>query len=101
MMSVGIAHLVATYLSHYAYDEFLILMKDVPFLESSVPPELDSTSMTARHICKTPDANAQLPEYAYCGDVAESLNAAPDRFYFPVVRENMCVGIVTRTRLQA
>lgn len=101
MMSVGIAHLVASHLCEHAYDEFLILQKGVPFLEAEVPHTMDCMSVTARQVCKRPRAHALLPEVAQFSEIVEALNAAPDLSYFPVVSDGMCVGVVTRTRLLA
>eukprot|EP00929_Paragymnodinium_shiwhaense_P071182 TRINITY_DN3619_c0_g2_i1.p1 TRINITY_DN3619_c0_g2~~TRINITY_DN3619_c0_g2_i1.p1 ORF type:complete len:884 (+),score=168.72 TRINITY_DN3619_c0_g2_i1:81-2732(+) len=98
MVSIFVATLVNQKINPHAYDEVLILKKGVPYLESELPAEMDR--VTASDLCEMlPAVGVLKPQ-----DTLENVRIAlqePELAYFPVVSGASCVGLVTRTRLEA
>lgn len=102
MLGIFIASLASKKVNHHAYDEVLILMKGVPFLDAEVPHEMDNEGSTASDLCdEYPDEACLSPE-ATTSAIIAALDWGNQRFMdFPIVERGRCVGLTTRTRLEA
>jgi hypothetical protein len=101
MTAVYIANFVSKCISPHGYDEKLIVSKGVPFLESDMPKEMDSSSLTALDICFIPPKEAILPRKATIKTIKRALRHREVN-YFPIVSDmGHCVGVTTRGRLKA
>lgn len=99
MLSISVSHLVSTNISHHGYDEVLIHKKSVPYLEAELPHELEQGQLAIDLMDEYPD-EAVLPAEAPIEIIEQALAADVD--IFPVVdQEGICLGTVTRPRLEA
>jgi len=100
MLSIFISHIVSTTINHHSYDEKLILRKGVPFLDAELPQEMDSHSIVAADLCEVLPLEAMLPPEAPVRVVQLALEQC-QVLDFPVIQDGMCIGLTTRTRLEA
>jgi chloride channel 7 len=105
MLGILLASLASKRLNHHAYDEVLILRKGVPFLDAEVPHEMDNDGSTAGDLCDEYPDETILPLQAEASVVIAALDYGRQSkrgyAYFPVVDNGRCVGLTTRTRLEA
>jgi H+/Cl- antiporter ClcA len=101
MLSIFVAHLFSHYLNHIGYDERLILLKGVPFIEPDMPDELDTPDALAKFLCnKMPDEARLAPQIA--PERAKGALDSDVAIGFPILGEDgTCLGTVTRARLSA
>jgi len=100
MLSITISHIVSTALNHHSYDEVLILRKGVPFLQPELPTEMDNHGIVAADLCEELPKEALLPPEA----PLETVRKALERWeieHFPVISDGVCIGLTSRTRLEA
>jgi len=99
MLSISVAHVVSTRVSHHGYDEVLIHKKGVPFLEADLPHEMEHGQCAVDLMEEYPD-EVLLPQVASLQIVQDALEH--DIEVFPVVdEEGVCLGTVSRARLEA
>merc|ERR1712151_266785 len=99
MLSISVAHVVSTKISHHGYDEVLIHKKGVPFLEAELPHEMEHGQCAVDLMEEYPD-EVLLPQVANLQIVQDALEH--DIEVFPVVdEEGVCLGTVMRSRLEA
>lgn len=100
MLAIFVAHSTATTINHHGYDESLILKKGVPFLDAELPHEMDSEAFTAGDLCTLLPDEALLAPTANFDSIRRAL-ACREVLDFPVLENGACVGLTTRSRLQA
>lgn len=99
MLSISVAHVVSTRISHHGYDEVLIHKKGVPFLDAELPHEMEHGQCAVDLMEEYPD-EVLLPQVACLQIVQDALEH--DIEVFPVVdEEGVCLGTVSRSRLEA
>eukprot|EP00812_Abedinium_dasypus_P009731 NODE_33_length_2582_cov_278.747131.p1 GENE.NODE_33_length_2582_cov_278.747131~~NODE_33_length_2582_cov_278.747131.p1 ORF type:complete len:739 (-),score=193.01 NODE_33_length_2582_cov_278.747131:352-2445(-) len=100
MLTIFVSHFVSHLLQRRSYDEVLILRKGIPYLEAELPAKMDDTCGTALDLCALVPEIAQLPPEASVRMVRRALQVwAPT--HFPIIHNDACIGILTRTRLLA
>jgi len=101
MLTVYVAQLTSKYITHFGYDEQLIIRKGVPFLDSELPHEFENFDLRAIDLCDALPQEAILPQLASLASVKRALRSTGVH-YFPVLAPSgICVGITTRNRLKA
>lgn len=99
MMSVTISLLLNRLFLKSGFDEEQILRKNIPFLPPEPPPGL--SRVPALELCDLLPATAVLPPDAPVAAVRRALEQL-EVSSFPVVRgSGVCLGFVTRARLEA
>jgi chloride channel 7 len=100
MLSIIVSRMVSTSINHHAFDEMLILQKGVPFLDAEIPETLDHGGIVAGDLCEKLPQEAMLQPMASMGEVSKALGQITVTD-FPIVCGSACIGLVTRTRLEA
>jgi len=105
MLGILLASLASKWVNHHAYDEVLILRKGVPFLDAEVPHEMDNDGSTAGDLCDEYPEECQMLLQAEAHQVMAALDWGKEQgrgyAHFPVVENGRCVGLTSRTRLEA
>lgn len=99
MLGVFVAHVVARQLNPHGWDEILIHKKGIDYLEPDLPDCIDGARVTAAHVCSELPEDAKLPPHASVDQVVAAL-AQEKIKEFPVLEGNICIGLVTRERLE-
>eukprot|EP00929_Paragymnodinium_shiwhaense_P040886 TRINITY_DN21274_c0_g1_i2.p1 TRINITY_DN21274_c0_g1~~TRINITY_DN21274_c0_g1_i2.p1 ORF type:complete len:964 (-),score=161.63 TRINITY_DN21274_c0_g1_i2:265-3156(-) len=100
MVAIFVARHVSTMINAVGYDEVLILKKGVPYLDEELPEEMDSEGKTAGDVCDPlPDEALLSPECSL--KRIEIALQHDDIMDFPVMVDGSCIGLTTRTRLEA
>mmetsp|Transcript_95562 Transcript_95562/g.169692 ORF Transcript_95562/g.169692 Transcript_95562/m.169692 type:complete len:755 (-) Transcript_95562:210-2474(-) len=97
MVAIAVSYLVTKVLSKHGFDEELIMLKDVPFLDRKAPEGLKSPEVTAEKLSVEIRA---LPPRATATEVEEVLQQE-QHTHFPIVSRHGLLGLVSRTRLEA
>jgi len=101
MLAVLVAQAVSKWVSHFGYDEHLIMMKGIPFLDPEVPREMQSEDLVAGDMCEVPPDEALLLPKTSVKSIKRALKQRQVK-YFPIISEgSICVGLTTRGRLRA
>jgi chloride channel 7 len=100
MLSVTFARITARALNHRAYDEHLILLKQVPYLEEELPAELDEENWLACELCEGIPTTSMLSRNMNVESLEWALSADVKREQFPVMDEGRLQGIVQRSHLK-
>jgi len=101
MLSVFVAQTASRLISHHGYDEHLIIMKGIPFLDPEIPHELIAESLTAADIIVELPSEALLPPNATLRAIKRALRHRKIK-YFPIIDEgSICIGVTTKGRLKA
>jgi len=101
MLAISLSFLVSKAINHHAFDEVLILRKGVPYLEPEVPHEMDHSGFTASDLCEELPPEAMLKTTTNVRAVQMALDTNEALMDFPVVEAGRCVGLTTRSRLEA
>merc|ERR1740130_1290180 len=81
MLSIFVAHVFSHKLNHVGYDERLIMLKGVPFMEPDMPDELDGPDSAAKYCCTTLPEDACLLETVTPAEAQRALDTdAKDGF---------------------
>jgi len=97
MLAIFIANICSKLISPHAFDEVMIHMKHVPFLDPDIPPEIKDK--TAAHICRTLPDETLLPPQASMDEVKLALSYK-DVECFPVLDGSSCIGTISRHHLE-
>ncbi|CAK0842140.1 unnamed protein product [Prorocentrum cordatum] len=100
MLGIFISRGVSKAINKLSYDEALMLKKGVPFLEADLPHEMDRHEVVAGDICDSLPSVALLPPEAPVRKVQLALQRW-EVANFPVVSSGVCIGLVSRARLEA
>lgn len=100
MLSVSISHIVSACVNRHSYDEVLILKKAVPFLEPELPREMDNHGIVAADLCQEIPSSALLAPEATIDAVQRALERR-EVMHFPVIADGVCIGLLSRARLEA
>jgi len=101
MLCIFISSLLSKLVLHHAYDEVLILRKGVPFLDAEVPHEMED-GVTAGDLCDEYPPECVLAISVPATDLIKALDYGNKVFqHFPVVECDRCIGLTTRSRLEA
>jgi len=101
MLSVFVAQTASKLISNLGYDEHLIIMKGIPFLDPEIPHELSASGLKAADIIVELPCEALLPSKATLRAIKRALRHKKIK-YFPIIDEgSICIGLTTRGRLKA
>lgn len=101
MLAVFVAQAASKLISHFGYDEHLIMMKGIPFLDPEITTEMEAEGLVAADIADVLPDEALLPPRATAKAVKRALRQRRVK-YFPIISEgSICVGLTTRGRLRA
>jgi chloride channel 7 len=100
MLCISIARAISQVINHHGYDEQLILLKKVPFLDEDPPENLDD--LVAIDLCEKFHSDALLSPAMSKPDIEKALAVAPGLEQFPVLSKcgAICIGIIPRSRLE-
>uniref|UniRef100_A0A7S0A7Z6 Chloride channel protein n=1 Tax=Pyrodinium bahamense TaxID=73915 RepID=A0A7S0A7Z6_9DINO len=103
MLSVAVSMVVNWSINERGHDEEQIERKNLPFLEGEAPEKLDDVQ--ALSLCDPLCPEAVLPPEASVEKIRKALAATQERgavVDYPIVDDSgSCVGIVTRSKLEA
>jgi len=101
MVSIFVAHVFSKIGNHHGFDEVLILLKGVPFLDAEIPHELEADDATAVQLCREFPAEAILETVTSVSSVQKALMTFDSPTY-PIVRPmSSCVtGLASASRLK-
>jgi len=101
MLSVFVAQTASRLISNFGYDEHLIIMKGIPFLDPEIPHEFIAEGLKAGDIVVELPSEALLPPKATLRAIKRALRQRKIK-YFPIIDEgSICIGVTTRGRLKA
>jgi CBS domain-containing protein len=100
MLCISIARVISQAINHHGYDEQLILLKKVPFLDEDPPENFDN--LVAADLCGQLNYDTLLRSEMPKNRIQMALAAAPDQEQFPVMSQcgTICIGIIPRSRLE-
>jgi len=97
MVAIAVSYSVTKCLSAHGFDEELIMLKGVPFLDRKAPDALKCADFTAEELS---DEVPSLPPRATPTEVQQVLRQCRHS-HFPVFSRHGVLGLVSRTRLEA
>jgi len=101
MLSVFLGQAASKLISTHGYDEHLIIMKGIPFLDPEIPHKLIAESLKAADIIVELPNEALLTPKATLKAIKRALRHRKIK-YFPIIDEgSICIGLTTRGRLKA
>jgi len=101
MLAVFVAQAASKLISRFGYDEHLIMMKGIPFLDPEITTEMEAEGLVAADIAEILPDEALLPPRATAKAVKRALRQRRVK-YFPIISEgSICIGLTTRGRLRA
>jgi len=103
MLSVCVGRYVSLTVVPHDYNEQLMELKGVPFLEAECPEALSSEDISAGCLCDRVPQAAMLPHLMSLKDIQSKLDEFPSLHHFPVLdhEARRCTGLVPRPRLHA
>jgi len=102
MLSIFVSHVFVKLCNNHGYDEILIFAKGVPFLDSELPLLLAQSTCTARDLCEIGGRGLVQPLPAMCPvELLQQALKHDFASHFPVIEEGVCLGMVTRNRIEA
>lgn len=104
IITVAVAHFVTKYFSEHGFDEELVILKGVPYLDIKPPHGVDDVVTTAEKLLalQSQSSSSVLQANESPETLEKALRANPHITEFPVVSsQGACLGLANRSFLEA